>query len=106
MLRYIRIFQPDDSIVAYRHIITGRVHPKTARVQVLVYSADGAWYLQQDAVVRPSGHWSALCTFGDPESRHAFTIVALALPRIRDAKVHRVPADALRSKAVRVVRVA
>src|SRR6185436_19840542 len=92
--------------IGYKARVHGRAH-HAKRVQLLVFSADGLWYLQKDAVLKANGRWHADCTFGYEDSTHEFFVVALAdgekikIPTLTD-----VPANAVVSKKVMVVRTA
>jgi hypothetical protein len=87
----------NGSTVDYKDTIRGHVSPIQG-VQVLVKSADGLWYLQEDAVVDgETGHWSAQCTFGLPDSYHGFTVLAITGERVQTSPL----TDADLSKYVR-----
>lgn len=104
---HLRLHHADGDPVGHKSHLHGHVHGhRRGPVQVLVLSADGAWYLQKDAMVRPNGRFTIACTFGDPgaESRHDYTVVALAADtKITDAVLAAVP-NVPRSRAVRVRR--
>jgi hypothetical protein len=98
------IKQTAGTLVNHKHTIRGSVYPKNTAVQVLVYSADGQWYLQKDAVVHDNGRWTAECTFGFPESTHGFLVVAIAGQPVKTTPVARIPFVPLQSSPVLVVR--
>jgi hypothetical protein len=84
----------DNAKVRYQHTITGRVEPHHAKVQVIVRSADGHFYLQKDADVRPNGKWSVVCTFGfpsDTDSLHEYLVVAFIGDKMKVGRVDRTP---------------
>ncbi len=84
----------DNSNVGYQQTIHGRVEPHHSRVQVVVQSADGLFYLQKDADVRPNGKWSVVCTFGfesDPNSLHEYTVIAFIGDKMKVGRVAEPP---------------
>lgn len=94
----------DGDPVSYKQTITGFVHPHQ-RVQVLIWSDDQKWYLQQEAVVGSHGAWSAECTFGYPDSAHGFSVVAIASAPLEPSPVLAIPTDVKKSRIANVTRV-
>lgn len=90
--------------VEYKQYLSGRISDPTARVQVLILSADNQWYLQKDAIVDPDGTWVARCAFGWPCSQHQFTVVAVTGSRVASSPLAEVPIDCQASMPISVVR--
>lgn len=90
---------PSGMRVGYRQTLHGFVSDPKLRVQALVYSADKQWYLQRDAVVRPSGRFTIDVHFGYPESfGNEFTVVVTAGHVTPVSPIDEVPANAIQTR--------
>lgn len=87
------------SVIAHGEVSNGEP------VQVLVYSHDGRWYKQQNAVVQGT-RWSTKVCFGYPSSAKGskYEVVAVTGPHIDAVSMKQLPTDVVRSAAVYVER--
>ena len=101
----VKIVSPRDGAeVGRRGTVRGTIRPP-GLLQVFVFSNDGYWHRQdRPELVRDA--WTVECGFGDDRSKpnSSYEIIAIAGEPVEERRVRDLPADAARSKRVRVWR--
>jgi hypothetical protein len=89
----VKILSPKEAdSVGLKELVTGRVDPRSAKIQVLVMSRDNKYYVQEPLKM-DGERWSVACQFGNDKSpsKSKFQIVVVSGSRVEPGPQSQLP---------------